>query len=73
LKRTIQVRIFRGESQYVAECLDLPVVTQASTLDQLAVNIREAVSLHLEGEDLAELGFVKDPTVLATMELDAVA
>ena len=73
MKRTIQVRIFRGESQYVAECLDLPVVTQASTLDQLAVNIREAVSLHLEGEDLAELGFVKDPTVLATMELDAVA
>ena len=73
MKRIIQVRIFLGESQYVAECLDLPVVTQASTLDQLALNIREAVSLHLEGEDLAELGFVKDPTVLATMELDAVA
>jgi len=32
-KRTIQVRIFRGEQQYVAECLDLLVVTEASTLD----------------------------------------
>ena len=29
--------------------------------------------LHLEGEDLAELGFCSDPTILATMELEAVA
>ncbi len=35
--------------------------------------MREAIALHLEGEDLAELGFAKDPTVLATMELRAVA
>jgi len=73
MKRTIQVRITRGESQYVAECLDLPVVTQARTLDELAVNIREAVSLHLEGENLAELGFANDPTILAKMESEAVA
>ena len=73
MKRTIQVRIFRGERQYVAECLDLPVVTEAPTLDELATNIREAIALHLEGEDLAELGLVKDPTVLATLELEAVA
>lgn len=73
MKRTIQVRIFRGERQYVAECLDLPVVAQASTLDDLAVNIREAIALHLEGENLAELGLSDDPTILATMELPAVA
>ena len=72
MKRTIQVRIFRGESQYVADCLDLPVVTEAPTLDQLAANIREAIALHLEGEDLAELGLAADPTILATMELEAV-
>jgi predicted RNase H-like HicB family nuclease len=72
-KRTIQVRIFRGESKYVAECLDLPVVTEGDTLDELASNIREAIALHLEGEDLAELGLSADPTILATMELDAVA
>jgi predicted RNase H-like HicB family nuclease len=73
VKRTIQVRIFRGEQQHVAECLDLPVVTEAPTLDQLAANIREAISLHLEGENLAELGFAEDPTILATMELQAAA
>ena len=73
MKRTIQVRIFRGDQQYVAECLDLPVVTQAPTLDALAANILEAISLHLEGEDLAQLGLSDDPTILATMELQAVA
>ena len=73
MKRTIQVRIFRGEKQYVAECLDLPVVTEAPTLDELALNIREAIALHLEGEDLAELGLTNDPTVIATLELEAVA
>lgn len=73
MKRIIHVRVYRGESQYVAECLDLPVVTQARTLDELAGNIREAISLHLEGEDMAELGLSESPTILASMELEAVA
>jgi predicted RNase H-like HicB family nuclease len=73
VKRTIQVRVFRGEKQYVAECLDLPVVTEAPTLDQLALNIQEAIALHLEGEDLVELGLSNNPTILATMEFDAIA
>ena len=73
MKRTIQVRISRGDRQFVAECLDLPVVTQASTLDELTFYIREAIGLHLDGEDLAELGFSSNPTILATMELEAVA
>ena len=73
MKRTIQVRISRGDRQFVAECLDLPVVTQAHTLDELAVNIREAIGLHLEDEDLPALGIASNPTILATMELDAVA
>jgi predicted RNase H-like HicB family nuclease len=73
LRRTIQFRIFRGENKYVAECLDLPVVTEGDTLDQVTANIREAVALHLEGENLSDFGIAPNPTVLATMELDAVA
>ena len=72
-KRIIQVRIFRGESKYVAECLDLPVVTQGDTLDEVTANIREAIGLHLEGEDLAELGLASDPAIVVTLELDLVA
>jgi len=72
MRRTIQVRIFKGETQYVAECLDLPVVTQAPTLDELADNIREAVALHLDAEDLAEVGLAGNPTILVTMEIDTI-
>jgi len=72
MKRTIQVRISRGERQFVAECLDLPVITQAASLDELTENIREAMDLHLEDEDLAPLGFAPNPTIIATMELDAI-
>lgn len=73
MKRTIQVRIFRGDRKYFAECLDLPVVTEADSLDELALNIREAIALHLDGEDLPELGLSADPTILALLELPAVA
>jgi len=73
MKKTIQVRVSRGDHQFVAECLDVPAVTQATTLDELFVNVREAIGVHLEGEDLASLGIASNPTVLATMELEAVA
>ena len=54
MKRIVEVRVFKGERQYVAECLNLPVVTQAKTLDELNENLREAIGLYLRGEDLAQ-------------------
>jgi len=70
MKKIIQVHIHKGEKYYVAECLDLPVVTQAETLDELADNLKEALALHLEDEDLAEFGFAPDPSILASFELE---
>jgi predicted RNase H-like HicB family nuclease len=52
---TIQAVIYTGDdSGYVAECLNLAVVTQGKTLDETVQNLREAIALHLEGEDLQE-------------------
>lgn len=48
MKRIIQFHIFKGERQYVADGIDLPVVTQGETLDELVSNIQEAVLLQLE-------------------------
>jgi predicted RNase H-like HicB family nuclease len=45
MKNIIQYRISRGDDYYVAEGLDLPVVTQGKTLDELAINIKEATNL----------------------------
>ncbi len=70
LSRTIKAYIHRGESHYVAECLEISVVTQGKTLDETIANLEEAVALHLEGEDLADFGLAPNPTLLVTLELD---
>ena len=65
LQRTIKAVIRPGDqSGYVAECLEIPVVTQGATLDEVTRNLREAVELHLAGEDLAALGLAPQPTIL---------
>lgn len=72
MKRIIYARIYKGESQYVAECLDLAVVTQGKTLDEVAENLREAVGLHLDGEDLSQWDLVPNPSLLVNFELEPV-
>ena len=70
MKRIIQVRVFRGDKYYVAECFDLPVVTQATTLDELMSNVKEAIALQLEGEDPADFGLAAGAPILASYELE---
>jgi len=71
LQRTIKALIRPGEqSGYVAECVEIPVVTQGETLDEVTQNLKEAVELHLAGEDLAEMGLAPNPTIVVTMELE---
>ena len=62
LQHIIKASIQRGDSQFVAECWKLAVVTQGTTLDETLANLQEAVALHLEDEDLEDIGFVPDPT-----------
>ena len=70
LRSIIKASLYRGYQLYVAECLEVPVVTQGSTMDETIENLKEAVALDLEGENLAELGFTEHPVVLVTMELE---
>lgn len=70
---TIKAYIHAGEeSGFVAECVELPVVTQGQTLDEVVLNLREAISLHLDGEDLAALGFAPNPPIVVNYEMAAV-
>ena len=61
-QRTIHAFIRRGERQHVAECVEIAVVTQGQTLDETIASLREAVALHLDGEDLGALGLSEDPS-----------
>lgn len=70
LQHTIKAVIRHGDTQYVAECLEIPAVSQGRTLDEAVRNLQEAVALHLDGEDLAELGLADNPTLVVTLEVD---
>ena len=69
MQQTIKAYIHKGDTHYVAECLEVSVVTQGKTLDETIANLQEAVQLHLEGEDPADFGLVANPTLLVTIEL----
>ena len=55
------------EDSYVAECMEIAVVTQGKTLDEVSQNLVEAVSLHLDGENPAEFGLVAQPSLAVTV------
>jgi predicted RNase H-like HicB family nuclease len=70
MQRTIKASIRKGDTHYVAECLEISVVTQGETLDETIANLQEAVALHLEGEDPADFGLAPNPTLLVTIEVE---
>ena len=73
MRRIIHAVVFPDdESGYVGEVSELHVVTQGETLDEVAENLREAVGLALEGEDLSQLGLDPEPMLSITLETDLV-
>lgn len=66
---TIHAVVRRDQGVYVGECLEVAVVTQGRTLDELVSNLEEAVSLHLEGEDLPRMGIHAAPRLTITYEI----
>jgi predicted RNase H-like HicB family nuclease len=69
MKKIINFHISYGEKYYIAECADLPIVTQGITLDETIANIKEALTLHLEDEDLAEMGIMPNPAASVNIDL----
>lgn len=69
MKNIIQVHIYKGDKYYIAEGVDLPIVTQGKTLDELAVNVKEAIELQLSDEDLSAFDLAPNPSVLMNLEL----
>lgn len=59
----IHAVIRADRDSYSAECMEVAVVTQGGDLDETVRNLREAIKLHLEGEDLAALGLSDHPRV----------
>ena len=66
---TVHAVVTRDRDWYTAECLEVAVVTQGRTLDELVANLKEAVTLHLEGEEPAHIGVVSGPRISLTYEM----
>lgn len=71
MKNIIQFHVYKSDSHYVAEGADLAIITQGKTLDELMNNLKEAVELHLDGENLSDLGLSEKPLVLTNFEFPA--
>jgi len=65
---TIHVVVRRSAGIFVAESLELALVTQGRSLDELLRNLRQAVRLHLEGEDPGDFGLSASPRLALTYE-----
>ncbi|HEX6850932.1 MAG TPA: hypothetical protein VF139_05955 [Candidatus Polarisedimenticolaceae bacterium] len=68
LRDTVHAVVVRDGAWFVAECLEIAVVTQGRSLDETAEALREAVALHLEGEDPGSLGLVAAPRLVLQYE-----
>ena len=72
MKHIIQFKIYKAEKHYVGEGIDLPIVTQGVTIDETVQNIKEALTLHLEGENLSELDLASHSPILINFELEPI-
>ncbi len=66
---TIHAVVARSGDWYVAECVEVAVVTQGRTLDDVVSNLQEAVQLHLEGEDAAAFGLTSPQRIAVLYEV----
>ena len=65
---TVHVVVRRSAGFYVAECLELALATQGRSFDELLRNLKQAIWLHLEGEDPKEFGLTASPRIAVTYE-----
>ena len=70
MPQIIQFFVSHGQTHYTATGAGFPIVTQAKTLDELMVNIEEAVELHF-CEELESVS--SRPPVLINYELSTSA
>jgi predicted RNase H-like HicB family nuclease len=72
-KESITAIIHTGDDfGYVAECIEISVVTQGDSLDEVVKNCTDAVFLHLEGENPEDFGLIEHPAIRFVFELQPI-
>ncbi len=69
IRDTAHAVVSRDVGWYVAECLEIPVVAQGRTLEEVVVALRTGIEQRLNTDDPARYGLTRSPRVLLTYEL----
>lgn len=69
MKNIIQFIISNEEDTYTAEGVNIPIVTEGKTFEELKTNILDAVKLFFKDENSTSLGFGPTPSILTSFEL----
>ena len=69
MKTIIQFTVSQEDEMYTADGINVPIVTEGATFEELQENIRDAVALYFDGDDPASLGFEKVPAILTNFEV----
>ncbi|MXW70864.1 MAG: type II toxin-antitoxin system HicB family antitoxin [Acidobacteria bacterium] len=68
---TIHADVVECEAWLVAECRELGVVTQGRTLDETVTNLRQALVVHLDGEESDRVAASTGPRLVVHYETTA--
>jgi hypothetical protein len=69
MKYSIKAFIRRdGMGGFMAECLEIDVEAQGTTLDETVSKLRREICDRLRGKDMAEFGLVEEPALFMTFE-----
>ncbi len=72
MKKIIKIDIRHDGEMYCAKCLDFDIFSQGASLDEVVTNIKEAISLHFEDEQMEFAGYDRSPALFSMMELGEV-
>jgi predicted RNase H-like HicB family nuclease len=72
MKKIILFKIYKGEKKFVGECLDLPIITEGFTIDEVCQNIKEATELYLENEDFEKLEISPNPSIVINIAVEEI-
>lgn len=68
---TIHADVVACEAWLVAECREVGVVTQGKTLDETVASLREALTVHLDREELDRRAPATGPRLVVRYETTA--
>lgn len=54
---------------FVAHCPELGIASQGESLQEGLDNLKEAIELRLDGEDIDKLGLPTNPPMITTLEI----